>query len=230
MARVLVFSDTHYPFGVEGFVDFLKVIYKKYDCDTVVHCGDLVDFHAVSCNHEPEPDAKDADTELDNALIEARKLYKAFPKVKLVLGNHDVRVVRAAARAKLTPRMVVPFRELLEVPKTWEISDSFVIDDVLYSHGEGYSGAMAHRTKAMTEMMSCVIGHLHSFAGISYIANTNDLVWGMNVGCSLDRKTYASRYATNMKFKPTIGCGIVINGKPFYETMDLGSKVKRSRA
>lgn len=227
MSRVLVFSDTHYPFSIDGYVDFLQTIYAKYKCDTVVHCGDLVDFHAVSCHHQPEPDAKDADTELILAIEDAKKLYKVFPKVKLVLGNHDIRVVQAAAKARLTPRMIVPFRDLLGIPKGWDIQESYVIDDVLYSHGEGYSGAMAHRTKAQTEMMSCVIGHLHSFAGTSYIANTNDLVWGMNVGCALDRKAYAARYAKNMKFKPTIGCGVVIDGKPYYETMEMGSHVRR---
>lgn len=226
MSRVLVFSDTHYPFSVEGFEKFLKRVYDKYKCDTVIHCGDLVDFHAISA-HETEPDAKDPGTELEMAITKADKLYKIFPKVKFVLGNHDQRVMRAGAKAKLTPKMLTPFRDLLQIPKGWDIDDSFVIDKVFYSHGEGYSGVNAHRQKASTEMMSCVIGHLHSHAGIAYLANTNNLIWGMNVGCALDRKTYAARYGKNFKFKPVIGCAVVIDGQqPIFISMKLGTRVR----
>jgi len=34
MSRVLVFSDTHYPFSIKGYEDFLYEVYKKYHCDT----------------------------------------------------------------------------------------------------------------------------------------------------------------------------------------------------
>jgi predicted phosphodiesterase len=229
MARILVLSDTHYPFSIKGYEEFAYSIYKKYKCDTILHCGDLVDFHAVDSHHEPEPDAKDANTELDEAIAKAKKLYKLFPKVKLVLGNHDLRVIRAAAKAKLTSRMVVPFRDLLQLPKGWEIADEFTIDGVKYMHEPFGSGAIAQRTTAEKEMQSIVHGHLHSFSGISYIANSNTLVWGMNVGCGIDRTAYSMRYGSRMKNKPTIGVGVVINGKPFYEIMDLGNKISRSR-
>lgn len=227
--KVLVFSDTHYPFSIAGFETFLAKIYKKYSCDTVVCCGDLVDNHAVDSHHEPEPDAKDANTELDEAIDKAKILFKLFPKVKLVLGNHDQRILRAAAKAKLTSRMIVPFKDLLQLPKGWEVLDEVEIDGVRYVHGEGYSGAMAQRTMAEKEMQNCVHGHLHSFAGISYIANSNTLVWGMNVGCGIDRKAYSMRYGKNMKNKPTIGCGVVVNGVPYYEVMDLGNKLTKRK-
>jgi predicted phosphodiesterase len=225
MARVLVMSDTHYPFSVKGYEKFAKKIYDKYSCDAVVHCGDLVDNHAVDSHHEPEPDAKDANTELDEAIAKATRLYKLFPKVHLVLGNHDLRILRAAAKAKLTSRMIVPFQDLLQLPRTWLVQDEYEIDGVRYVHGEGYSGAMAQRTMAEKEMQCVVFGHLHAFAGISYIANSNTLVWGMNVGCAIDREAYSMRYGKHMKNKPTIGVGVVINGHPYYEVMDLGSKI-----
>ena len=227
MSRILCISDTHYPFSVEGFENFAYKMYQKYKCDTVVHLGDLVDNHAIDSHHEPEPDAKDANTELDEAIAKARKLYKLFPKVKLVLGNHDLRILKAAAKAKLTSRMVVPFRDLLQLPKGWEVADEYVIDDVKYVHIPYGSGAIAQRTTAEKEMQSVVHGHLHSFSGISYIANSNTLVWGMNVGCGIDRTAYSMRYGSQMKNKPTISCGIVIDGMPYIEIMKLGSKFVR---
>jgi len=220
-------SDTHYPFSIKGYEEFAFSIYKKYKCDTVIHCGDIVDFHAVDSHHEPEPDAKDANTELDEALEKLAVLFKYFPKGKLCLGNHDTRILKAAAKVKLTSRMLVPFRDLLHIPSGWEIGENFIIDNTLFDHGEGYSGASGHRAKAITEMMNCVIGHLHSFAGVGYVANENILVWGMNVGCGIDRSAYSMRYGHYMKNKPTIGVGVVINGIPFWEPMPLGSKIRR---
>lgn len=227
MSKVLVFSDTHYPFSIAGFEAFLKKIYDKYSCNCVVMTGDLIDNHAIDSHHEPEPDAKDANTELDEAIEKAKVLYKVFPKVKLVLGNHDLRILKAAAKAKLTSRMVVPFRDLLQMPKGWEVADEYVIDEIKYLHEPFGSGPISQRTTAEKEMQSIVHGHLHSFAGISYIANSNALVWGMNVGCGIDRTAYSMRYGAKMKNKPTIGCGVVIDGKPYFEIMDLGSRIRR---
>lgn len=227
MARVLVISDTHYPFSIKGYEEFARSVYKKYKCTQVVHCGDLVDNHAIDSHHEPSAEAKDANTELDEAIKSVKKLCKMFPKVKLVLGNHDLRLVRAAAKVKLTSRMVVPFKELLQLPKGWEIADQFFIDDVKYTHEPYGRGALSIRTSPEKNMRSTVFGHLHSSAGIGYLANDDILVWGMNVGCAIDRTTYAAEYGKQMKDKPIIGVGVVINGFPFYEVMPLGTKLCR---
>ena len=44
--RVLVIGDTHCPFDLDTYVDFLEDTYNKYNCNRVVHIGDCVDFHA----------------------------------------------------------------------------------------------------------------------------------------------------------------------------------------
>ena len=47
MARVLVIGDTHCPAMKEGYVDFLKDVQETWDCDTVVHIGDVVDWASI---------------------------------------------------------------------------------------------------------------------------------------------------------------------------------------
>ena len=227
MSRVLVIGDLHYPFAIDGHIKFLKKVYTKYNCNKVVQIGDVIDQHAISF-HETEPDSLGFESEKEKAKKCIHKLAKVFPKMDVCLGNHDLRLYRVAAKkAGIPVSCMKPLEELYDLPKGWTLGEEFYIDEVLYSHGEGYSGVTGHVNKAKDARQSAVIGHLHSFAGISYLANKNELIFGMNVGCLINAKTYAMRYGKTFKFKPTIGCGVVIDGRPYLESMNLGRKIVR---
>jgi hypothetical protein len=43
----------------------------------------------------------------------------------------------------------------------------------------------------------------------------------MNVGCGVDRKHLAMKYGEDHIKKPVISCGVVIDGKPYMEMMEL---------
>lgn len=223
---VLVFGDTHEPYSKDGYIDFLKSVSKKYKCNHFVHLGDMVDFHAISTSHQTEPDAMSGDTELDMAIDRLKPLYKAFPEVTLIMGNHDDRVRRAASVVKLSSKYLKDFRDIVMLPRAWKVVDKVILDSVLYIHGMGYLGIHGARNAAIDNRQSTVIGHLHSSPGISFLANDNDLIFGMNVGCLVNAKSYAMKYAQHFRRKPVVSCGIVIDGKPYLETMDLGSKIK----
>ena len=76
--------------------------------------------------------------------------------------------------------------------------------------------------------MRCTVsGHNHSNAGISATATDQELVWGMGVGCGVDHKHMAFAYGKHFANKPIIACGVVIDGEPHIEYMNLGSKVRR---
>ena len=225
MSRVLVFSDDHLPAVVDGRVEFLKDLYKSWKCDTVIHVGDFIDFHAISA-HTTEADARGALDEMDEAIEKAQEFYKAFPKLTMIMGNHDLRIIRSANEAKLPKNWLKPFGEVIGAPKGWNIvNHPVLLEDVLYDHDFRKSGMTAHRAKALKEGINVVGGHLHAHAGIAYIANTHSLVWGMNVGCGIDVEAYHMRYGKGFNDKPIIGAGIVIDGKyPYFEPMDLGTK------
>ena len=67
MSRVLVIGDTHAPCMREDYVPFLKKIHKKYNCNKVVHIGDLVDWHSISY-HPSAPSLKDSEKEFAAAM------------------------------------------------------------------------------------------------------------------------------------------------------------------
>ena len=106
------------------------------------------------------------------------------------------------------------------MPEEWEIKEEYIIDDVLYKHGLNCGGKDGALNAAINEQISTVIGHYHSFGGVKYIANKRNLIFGMNTGCGIDVSAYAFAYGKHSKFRPTLGCGIVVNSsKAFFVPM-----------
>ena len=144
-------------------------------------------------------------------IARVKEYVKAFPKVKMCKGNHDDIPERQAATAGIGKRYLKSFSELMELPKTWEIADEHVIDNVLFKHGLNCCGKDGALNTAIQERMSVVIGHSHAFGGCKYSANKRDIIFGLNAGCGIDIAAYAFVYGKHAKFRPTLGCGIVFS-------------------
>jgi hypothetical protein len=86
---------------------------------------------------------------------------------------------------------------------------------------------MGALNRAKDNRQSTVIGHIHSFGGVMYSASEIDMIFGLNVGCGIDVNAYAVAYAKQFAKRPTLGCGIVIDGKiGLFIPMDLGRKIE----
>lgn len=227
MARVLVIGDTHEPFTHPGYLDFCRRVHKEFNCSDVVHVGDEVDNHSISY-HEHDPDGKSPGDELSEAKKSMQKWYKAFPKVRVCIGNHSALPFRKLFTVGLSAKFLKNYEEIYDVPKTsnWKWEFSWEIDNVLYKHGTGVSGAFAHRTLAARQRQSTVMGHIHSHGGVAYLASEKDLIFGLNAGCGIDIKSYAMRYGKDFPERPILGCGVVFSKTlAFFVPMDLGSKI-----
>lgn len=205
-----VFSDIHAPFDHPNYLQFLIDTFKQYDVGQIICLGDLVDNHAIS-RHQRETGAKGTYDELDMALDQLKKYIKAFPVVKVCIGNHDTRIIQQAAEVGIGERYLKSIHELLELPDTWELNEEYIIDNVLYKHGINCGGADGAINTAIQERMSTCIGHFHANAGIKYSANKRDIIFGMNVGCAIDVTAYSFAYSQHAKYRPTLGLGIVNN-------------------
>lgn len=213
--RVLVIGDIHAPFNHRYYLDFLTETYNKWECDTVVCIGDEVDFHALS-KYPQDPNGYGAGDELINAITALRPYYEAFPDVQVVTSNHTARPLKKAFEAGIPTQFLKDYKTFLDAPKGWSWSRSLEIDGVLYHHGEGYSSALGAYKAAMNAMRSTVIGHIHSHGGVTYIQTEFDRIFALNVGCGVDIEAYAFAYGKNCAFKPTLGCGVVLDGKEAY--------------
>lgn len=213
--RVLAIGDIHAPFEHHDYLNFLIETYNKWNCDTVVCMGDEIDSHALS-RYPSDADGWSAGHELEQAIKHLRPYYRQFPNVQVCTSNHTVRGFKRGFENGIPKAFFRSYAEILQAPPGWSWHESIKIDDVLYIHGEGYSGQAGAYKAALNAMRSTVIGHIHSHGGVSYIQTEFNRIFGLNVGCGVNSSDYAFAYGKNCAFKPTLGCGVIVDGKEAY--------------
>lgn len=203
-SRILVIGDLHAPFTLKGYFEFCKETYAKYNCNQVIFIGDIIDNH-YSSFHTTDPDGMGGNDELQFAIQEIQKWAKEFPVSDVCIGNHDRIIMRKAFDSQIPSVWVKDYNEVLGT--NWNWVDRVVYDNVQYVHGEGGTA----RTKCKNDMMSTCQGHIHTQAYCEWNVGRKFKIFGMQVGCGVDGKAYATAYAKNFK-KQAIGCGVVIGG------------------
>lgn len=226
MKRVLVIGDLHLPAVRKYYLEFCKDIKKKWRCNEVVFIGDVVDWHAIS-NWEKEPNCPGAKDEYQLAKQFVSKWYKAFPKAKICIGNHDERPVRLAKSVNIPDFMLKPYGELWNT-KNWEWDFSFNIDKVHYRHGTGCSGINPAWNLMNKIKSSVVIGHCHSRGGLKWSVNPFRRFFAMDVGCGISEKAWQFAYGRDLVERPICSCGVVVNGIPYHEIMPISEGEKYS--
>lgn len=218
--RVGVVGDLHVPFTHPCYMDFCRDMFKEWKVDHVHFVGDIVDNHAIS-RYEANPDGLSAEDEYQAALKEVQRWHKAFPKATVCIGNHDDRHYRTAKAAGISTKFLKQYHKLWGTPK-WTWDTSFVMEGVYYEHGST-SGKNAALNAAVNRRRSLVMGHTHSFAGVQWHTNDESRIFALNAGCGIDIDAYAFEYGKNMMPRPTLGCGIVIDGLyAFFEPLPCG--------
>lgn len=205
-SRVLVIGDLHAPFDLDSYFDHCVEVYERYNCNQVVFIGDVIDNH-YSSYHETDANGMGGGEELELAISRLQRYYHRFPDAHVTVGNHDRIIMRKAQSGGVPSAWIKDYKEVLRTPN-WKFVTSVEIDDVLYIHGE----AGTAKTKARADMRSTVQGHLHTQAYTEYFVGANSRVFGTQVGCGIDAKSYAMAYMKVGK-KPAIGCAVVLGGK-----------------
>ena len=221
---ILCIPDLHIPFEHPSALQFCKDMAIEYGVKTVVNLGDEIDNHALSF-HTNELDALTAQQEYDKTRKTIKEWFKAFPVVSLCIGNHSAMPARRAKEWGLPKSYIKSFHQLWDAPETWVVSQGFNIGGVGFRHAgkAGFQGSIA---SAIIARQSMVYGHNHSFGGVLYQANLNDIIFGMNVGCLIDNDAYAFAYGKDFPNKPTLGCGIV-HSPTHAEFVPMGGKYLR---
>lgn len=214
--NVLCIGDIHEPFCLDGYFEFCKAMYKKWQCNKVVFMGDIIDNH-YSSFHDTNPDGMGGKLELEEAVKKLKKWHDAFPDAIVLYGNHDRIISRKAIRSNVSRQWLKDIKDVLETP-TWTFKAIHESNDVQYVHGDG--GGQA-RARARNGNQSTVCGHFHSVAYVDWFnSRGNAKVFGMQTGCGVDRESYAMDYAKGHN-KPVLSVGLVLdNGQvPFIEMM-----------
>ena len=229
MTRIGIIGDTHIPYELDGYLQWCYDVFDQWAVDRIIHIGDAFDNHALSF-HDSEPMLKGVTGEVTEARERASEMYDLFPEATLILGNHDRIPARQLRKIGMEPTIFMkPFEEIYDMPEGWSTENTVQIDDVIYHHGETAGGMNGFLKDAKNRMQCAVSGHNHSNAGIASFATQNELVWGMAVGCGVDRDHMAFAYGKNFPSKPIIACGVVVDGEPHVEFANLGKKIRRAR-
>jgi UDP-2,3-diacylglucosamine pyrophosphatase LpxH len=220
---VLVISDLHIPYHHKDSFAFLKEVKKVFKPDNVVNIGDLLDFHAISM-HDSDPDLPSAGHELAMAKDYIRELESVFPEVTEVHSNHSSLVYRRALKYGMSREFLRPYADFLGTKK-WKWVDDLTLtlsngQRCFFTHGRGADILKVSQTQAM----STVSGHYHTKFLISYWSNSDNLFFGMQVGCLINQKSLAFAYAKNFSTRFILGCGIIIDGTPRLLPMVLNNK------
>lgn len=210
---ILVISDMHHPYAHPDTVPFLKALKSKYKFDKVVCIGDEVDFHDMSF-HDSDPNLDSAGVELDKAIKALQPIYTMFPKVDVVESNHGSMVLRKALVGKIPSKAIKSYNDTLDAPKGWKWTfDTIVktpIGPVYFCHGKsGSPGKLASQYG-----MSCVQGHFHEKAQITYISTPEKLMFDCHTGCLADDKSRALGYNKVNPKRPIVSVVVILNGVP----------------
>lgn len=201
--NILVIGDLHEPFCLDDYLYFCREEQEKNNCGTVIFIGDVID-NCFSSYHEADPDGYSAGQELDRAIDRIADWYEVFPIATVIIGNHDRMAYRKATTGGVSKRWVREYSDVLNT-SNWVFTESLELFGINFNHGEG--GTARNRIK--NELQSQVQGHLHSQFYCDFLAGSKFLVFGMQVGCGIDRLAYSMAYGKNYK-KPIIGCGVVL--------------------
>jgi hypothetical protein len=196
----------------------------KIPKENIICVGDETDQYFGS-RYKKDPDAFYTPIGEIKATIERIQQWTTtFPMMKVCISNHGERWGNVASEAGIPSILLRRFSEVIGIPEGWVYRYEWRIPEkhpFRVIHGLGYSGQNAHRTAALDAGVSTAIGHLHSFAGVSYICNGFDPtgltasmgrnVWGMNTGCLVNRTKFAFKYGRDHRHKPTLGTGVVVN-------------------
>ena len=213
-----VFSDNHAPFSQEGAKEHCYTTFDTHNVKSIVHCGDLWDHHRIS-RHTTEPDAMGAVEEWEAAMLDIREWADYFPKMHIILGNHDLIPYRQAKEVGLPKTFLRDLQRVYKVGKGWEFYKKLFDNNILFLHDAG-SGMYGAFNKARQMSCSVVAGHTHRFPGVIYFSNPLHLFFGMQLGCTADKEAYSMRYSNQ---EVTLGCGIIYGpSEAYYVPMDLG--------
>lgn len=214
MADFLVIPDTQIPFEHRNGLRWLRSVARFYRIqpDNIWHCGDECDLLFASQYPKDPNIPMSATHELKRTREVIAEWGAVFPKMKIAISNHGLRWVRKATAAEIPSELLRQYSDIIGAPKGWRWAYEWKSDTkhpFRMIHGMGYSGKDGHRNAALDAGMSTVIGHLHSHAGINHIATGGQRIWGMNVGCLIDKESFAFAYGRESRFKPVLGCGLI---------------------
>jgi hypothetical protein len=212
MSDIGIIGDTHLPYTHPKYLGHCCRIRDKYPDATWYHAGDMYDFHSSSF-HSSDPDLYSAGKELELAAKHAAKWYKEFPNLKLIIGNHDAIPARKAFEAGLSNRIVRDMNEVFDTPN-WMWSEEYIIKGGRHHYWLKHSWPAKTIQDGGNGGYSVIAGHIHSKAQVIWSQFPRHSTFSLQVGCGVNSKLAAFRYAKQDRRMSIMACATIIDGQP----------------
>jgi len=213
--RILVLGDPHLPAPDWDLLEEAAAFNKTFKAHKVVCVGDLTDQKTWSKFGRDTSDCGN-DEEWAKTEAAAKRLAKLFPRMEIILGNHDLRHFKAANLAGVPSQLVKSVKDAIGIPG-WNWHDTsrgpLMLDGVGYIHGDEQNGSAL--VKSCFLGFPLVQGHDHK--GVLEYAQPSQRkkpLWGMSAGCTADLDGPGMRYAKKMLRKAFTCFAVVENGIP----------------
>ena len=226
---IMGFSDTHYPYQHKDTLAFLCAVRDKYSPDRVVCLGDVSDSYTFS-HYAKDPRSASAPRELREMRKGVTALAKEFPKVDVMMSNHDDRLYRKAKAAGIPRELVVPYAQFLGVEDyDWNWHADLVLtvnstrEQIYFAHTR--TGATLPLAQKIG--ISACTGHIHTKSGIAYYRGPTKVIWGLDSGCLISDKGHAYAYQKASAVRPVRSVFIIDKGHPRIIPMMTKGKSER---
>lgn len=222
--RILCISDQHAPYQHPDMFRFLAAIKKKYKPTLVVNGGDEVDKHSMSF-HDHDPDLLAPGDELKAATAVLKRLETMFPSMILLDSNHGSLAQRKLKHHGISVKYLATPQQIYGVSDKWQWVNDLTLtlpdgSPVYFCHGMTKQGVKL----AAQRGTNVVQFHFHTEFRIDYIGNPSALLWSLQSGCLIDRKSLAFAYDSLNLNRPIIGTSMIIDSKPILIPMTLDKK------
>lgn len=217
--KIAVIGDTHFPFENPLLIDRCIDTIDDFQPDAVIQIGDLFDF--CSFSNFPKDPSKLKMTpkeEVQLGRLSAEWMWKQIKsatkkgtKLYQLPGNHDLRLLKRLNEKVPEASFIGDewFEKIMKFDGVQNVSDEFILDDIMFLHGYRPRGHHARWNQ-----MNTVTGHIH-VANIAYYMNKNGQYWEMNVGWLGDKSAYPFSYRWQKKIDDTHqGIGLIEDGQP----------------
>lgn len=220
--KILVIPDAHAPWINWDAMKECKKWHDKHKPDLVINLGDLTD-QKIWSRWQADTDDFSPSEEYTMAHKDLVKLHKWFPKMEILRGNHDTRVLQRAVEAGIPSHM---FRDVDDVFnfdgwRWYSRSERLIVKTkrgpILFMHGDEMGGSVCAKSRKLG--MSVVQGHTHKVS-ITYTQNLTGHFFGAEMGCIMDIRSKAARYAQANPMGSSVGFGVIQHGLPFFIPFD----------
>lgn len=223
-SSILVIPDLHSPYHHPDTLAFLKAVKKKYKPTMTVCLGDEVDNHAISF-HDNDVDLSSAGDELKLAAKFLQDLQKIFPVMTILDSNHGSLAVRRFKHHGIPMKYLSSYEQIYGLKQGWEWKNDLKLklpdgSTCYFCHGITKNGLKLVKERGL----SCIQGHHHCEFKIEYASTPDKLLWSLQSGCLIDRKSMAFAYDKLNLSRPILGCSLIIDSQPVLVPMLMDDK------